>query len=89
MATQKSERKTLPFPAQPLSAWDVLAEAIGNPLTSDRPAGSVTAYELAEQRNCSHSHAANILKECVRTGKLKVVPFRAETGKRQNAYIPA
>lgn len=73
----------------PKSAWDVLqAELV--PAKTERPAGSVTARELADELGLCTKQAHNKLQALVRAGKLRTVRFHAGNGGSPTvAYVPA
>lgn len=88
MASAIPKRATVPFPAQHLSAWDILTQAIGDNL-QPKPEGAITPTEVAERRKLSVSHSSHVLEDLVKAGKMKSVMYRTESGKRGKCYLPA
>lgn len=71
MAHQSGKRPANAVPSGNLKkTWDVLAEALTTRM-SERPAGSVTVAEVAQEKGLSTVRTAQILRNLHKDGKLK------------------
>jgi hypothetical protein len=65
--------------------WQALERELGPPITTERPAGSVTVREFAQRYGCTERGAAAQLTTLMAQGKLRRVPFRSP-GSTHPAY---
>lgn len=60
MAHKIGKRKAVPLPPGGVSAWSLLKDELS--VSRERPAGSVTPYELAAEMGVTHGRALQILR---------------------------
>ena len=83
MADKKRQPPDDALPAEPVSVWELLQDAVA--ATAARPENSVTPREFAQRTGYSRSHAQLVLRS---NQRLRCVSYTAN-GRACKCYVPA